>query len=181
MTSLVPGYGNVAAAALGLGSTVSNFIANQRDGFQLSDLGFAALDLGLTGATLIPGAGTAGAVSKFVKGLGKAHRILSPIFITLGLVDGAQGLQNIISGEYDMQDIRSVANGVMAVRGAIGNKMSHKTAKKFADNVEPKKRTSAKVSNSVDARIKSIKENDPENYDKLVEKVVDRALELHPE
>lgn len=181
--TIVPGYGNIAGAVLGLGSTVANTYANQRDGFQFSDIVAAGADAGLTLATLIPGAGSSAALAKLTKGVVKAHKVIAPVFIGFGLVDGYQGLQKILSGEYDMRDVRAVANGLMSIRGIIGSKMSNRAARKYGVELDadgkPKAPKATTTENPIDEFLRNHK--DDKDVVKTKKEIVDKLLKDHPE
>ena len=182
LLSLIPGGGNIAAATIGAGSTGANFYANLRDGFQFTDLLGAGADLLLTGATLIPGAGTSASVAKLTKGITKSYKVLAPIFIGFGLVDGYQGLQNVLSGEYSIQDLRAVANGLMAIRGMVGSKRSNRASRKYGVELDadgrPKAPKTSTSKNPIDEFLDSHKGKD---VDAMKKEIIDKLLKDHPE
>jgi hypothetical protein len=92
--------GDIAGSSLGLLASGTRFGANvSRDGFQLGDLGRFAMDAGLDAVGLLPFVGDAARVAKVTKGIQKVSRVLSPLFIGMGLTAAAGSVDKAIKGE----------------------------------------------------------------------------------
>lgn len=139
----VPVYGNIVGAVAGIGGTAAQFSADvKRDGLDGGDAASAAIGLGLDIATLLPGVGSAAKLSKLSKNLAKIAPIIKGVLLASGSVDGVKGLNNILRGDYSIDDFRSVANGIMAGVG-IGRKVGEINASKMktpaeVESVKPK-------------------------------------------
>ena len=141
--SMVPGVGGIAAAAAGVGGTAAQFSADiKRDGFDVDDAVSAAIGLGLDVATLLPGLGSVAKLSKLSKILAKSAPVIKGVLLSVGAADGIKGLNNILRGDYSIDDFRSVANGLAAGVG-IGRKIGEIKASKMktpsaVETVNPK-------------------------------------------
>lgn len=124
IASFVPGYGTIASAGLGLGSTVGNFTADLADeSVSLgSAFGNAALGLGMDVVGLIPGLGAAGKGSKIVKNLLKVAPKLMTIWGTSTSFAPAMQAFNKLrdkgASEMTVDDWRALSNGLTAAAGA---------------------------------------------------------------
>ena len=113
--TMVPGVGGIAAAAAGVGGTAAQFSADvKRDGLDWGDAGSALVGLGLDVATLLPGVGSAAKLSKIGKSIAKIAPVIKGVLLSVGAIDGVKGLNNILRGDYSIDDFRSVANGLAA-------------------------------------------------------------------
>lgn len=127
----VPVYGNIAGAIAGVGGTAAQFSADvKRDGLDWGDAGHALMGLGFDVATLLPGLGSAAKLGKLSKNIAKIAPIIKGVLLAAGAVNGVKGLNNILSGDYSIDDFRSVANGIMAGVG-IGRKVGEINASKM--------------------------------------------------
>lgn len=117
--SFVPGL-NSAAAAAGLAGTGAAFVADwKRDGFQLGDLGNAALGVAFDGLTLIPGASAYAKSLKITKALKRFGKPLLNIMAMYGASNAAiMAIQKAQSGEeMTLDDWRTAVSGLTAVTG----------------------------------------------------------------
>lgn len=81
----IPGYGTIASAGLGIGSSLANYSAElSRNGFKWGDLGNLAINLGLDTVGLVPGLGSAAKGSKILK---TAAKYLPRILATASLAN----------------------------------------------------------------------------------------------
>lgn len=112
--------GDIAGSSLGLLASGTRFGANvSRDGFQLGDLGRFAMDAGLDAVGLLPFVGDAARVAKVTKGIQKVSRVLSPLFIGMGLTAAAGSVDKAIKGEeFTVQDWSNLAAGFQALTNA---------------------------------------------------------------
>lgn len=124
IASFVPGYGTVASAGLGLGSTIGNFTADLADDSVSlgSAFGNAALGLGMDAVGLIPGLGAAGKGSKIIKNLLKVAPKLMTIWSTSTSFAPAMQAFNKLrdkgASEMTVDDWRALSNGLTAAAGA---------------------------------------------------------------
>jgi hypothetical protein len=93
-------------------------------------------------ATLLPGVGSAAKLSKIGKGIAKMAPVIKGILLSVGAADGIKGLNNILRGDYSIDDFRSVANGLAAGVG-LGRKVGEINASKMktpaeVETVKPK-------------------------------------------
>lgn len=86
-------------------------------------------------ATLLPGVGSAAKLSKIGKGIAKIAPVIKGVLLSVGAVDGIKGLNNILRGDYSIDDFRSVANGLAAGVG-IGRKVGEINASKMKTPAE---------------------------------------------
>lgn len=134
--TMIPGVGGVGAAVAGVGGTAAQFSADvKRDGLDWGDAGSALVGLGLDVATLLPGLGSAAKLSKIGKGIAKIAPVIKGILLSVGAADGIKGLNNILRGDYSIDDFRSVANGLSAGVG-LGRKVGEINASKMKSPAE---------------------------------------------
>lgn len=120
----------------GVGGTAAQFAADvKRDGLDWGDVGYGILGLGLDALALIPG-GAAAKLGKVGKNIKKVAPIIKGLLLTVGAADGVKGLNNILSGDYSIDDFRSVANGLMAAQG-IRRKIGEINASKLKEISTP--------------------------------------------
>lgn len=118
LVAAIPTGGNPVAAALGVGSTATQFISDvKRDGFDLGDLGNAALGLGLDVVSFLPGVGIAGKAAKTARIIKRIKPILTAGFSALGLSAALNSINK--EGEWTLDDYRNI---LMGVQGLIGGK-----------------------------------------------------------
>lgn len=122
IASFAPGYGTVASAGLGVGSTLANFTADMKDGFQWGDLGNLGLGLGMDAVGLIPGFGAAGKGSKILKNLLKvAPKLMTTWSVYTSFAPAMQAftkLRDKGAKEMTVDDWKALANGLTAAAGA---------------------------------------------------------------
>lgn len=122
IASFVPGYGTIASAGLGVGSTLANFGADMKDGFQLRDLGNLGLGLGMDAVGLIPGLGAAGKGSKILKNLLKvAPKLITIWSASTSFAPAMQAFNKLKdkgAKEMTVDDWKALANGLTAAAGA---------------------------------------------------------------
>lgn len=122
IASFVPGYGTIASAGLGVGSTLANFGADMKDGFQLRDLGNLGLGLGMDAVGLIPGLGAAGKGSKILKNLLKvAPKLMTAWSVSTSFAPAMQAFNKLKdkgAKEMTVDDWKALANGLTAAAGA---------------------------------------------------------------
>lgn len=122
IASFVPGYGTIASAGLGVGSTLANFGADMKDGFQLRDLGNLGLGLGTDAVGLIPGLGAAGKGSKILKNLLKvAPKLMTAWSASTSFAPAMQAFNKLKdkgAKEMTVDDWKALANGLTAAAGA---------------------------------------------------------------
>lgn len=114
-----------ASALAGVTSTAANFAADMKDGFDLKDLGNAALNLGLDTVSLVPGLGAATQGSKVAKNLLKwGPRLLALWGATEAYspaVEAFNKLKDKGISSLTTNDIRALANGISAIAsGTVG-------------------------------------------------------------
>ena len=136
----------------------------------------------MTLGTLVPGAGTGASLAKLTKGVVKAHKFLAPLFIGYGLYDGYDGLTKMLSGDFNIQDARAVANGLMALRGIVGNKKSHRTTRKYGVELDsdgkPRKPKVTTKENPLDTFLDNNKGD--KKVEKLKKEIVDNLVKYNP-
>jgi hypothetical protein len=124
IASFVPGYGTVASAGLGLGSTLGNFTADLADeSVGIGDAFLnAGLGVGMDLVGLIPGLGAAGKGSKIVKNLLKLTPKLVTIWSTstsfAPAMQAFTKLKEKGAKEMTVDDWKALANGLTAAAGA---------------------------------------------------------------
>lgn len=103
---------------MGVGSTATQFISDvKRDGFDLGDLGNAALGLGLDVVSFLPGVGIAGKAAKTARIIKRIKPLLTAGFSALGLSAALNSINK--EGEWTLDDYRNI---LMGVQGLIGGK-----------------------------------------------------------
>lgn len=118
LVAAIPTGGNPVAAALGVGSTATQFISDvKRDGFDLDDLENAALGLGLDVVSFLPGVGIAGKAAKTARIIKRIKPLLTAGFSALGLSAALNSINK--EGEWTLDDYRNI---LMGVQGLIGGK-----------------------------------------------------------
>lgn len=118
LVAAIPTGGNPVAAALGVGSTATQFISDvKRDGFDLGDLGNAALGLGLDVVSFLPGVGIAGKAAKTARIIKRIKPLLTAGFSALGLSAALNSINK--EGEWTLDDYKNI---LMGVQGLIGGK-----------------------------------------------------------
>lgn len=118
LVAAIPTGGSPVAAALGVGSTATQFISDvKRDGFDLGDLGNAALGLGLDVVSFLPGVGIAGKAAKTARIIKRIKPLLTAGFSALGLSAALNSINK--EGEWTLDDYRNI---LMGVQGLIGGK-----------------------------------------------------------
>lgn len=120
LIAAIPTGGNPVAGVLGYGSTLAQFGADvSRDGFQIGDLGNLLLGAGLDTVSLLPGIGISGKAAKTAKAIKKAAPVLRKALIAAGAVSAVPAVNNIISGDYNLDDFKKVSIGLLALKGGI--------------------------------------------------------------
>lgn len=120
LIAAIPTGGNPVAGVLGYGSTLAQFGADvSRDGFQMGDLGSLLLGAGLDTISLLPGIGISGKAAKTAKAIKKAAPVLRKALIAAGAVSAVPAVNNIISGDYNLDDFKKVSIGLLALKGGI--------------------------------------------------------------
>ena len=124
--TFVPGVGNFAAVGTGLASTGARLIGDiKQDGFQMRDLGNAAIGGLMDFASVIPGLGTAAKMGKATRVIKSVASPLLKVFTAAGIVNGAQAVSKVINGEkLTSQDLQDILSGLGST--AIGGKMIQK-------------------------------------------------------
>ena len=116
LIAAIPTGGNPVAAALGAGSTASQFISDvKRDGLDIKDIGNAALGLGLDLVSFLPGVGIAGKAAKTARVIKRIKPLLSAGFSAMGLSAALTSLNK--EGEWTLDDYRNILLGVQGLMG----------------------------------------------------------------
>lgn len=123
IASFAPGYGTAASAALGVGSTIGNFIADLAD--ESVGVGSAFLNagagLGMDLVGLVPGLGAAGKGSKIVKNLLKvAPRLITIWSASTSFAPAMQAFNKLKdkgAKEMTVEDWKALSNGLAAAAG----------------------------------------------------------------
>lgn len=116
LVAAIPTGGNPVAAALGAGSTASQFISDvKRDGLDIKDIGNAALGLGLDLVSFLPGVGIAGKAAKTARVIKRIKPLLSAGFSAMGLSAALTSLNK--EGEWTLDDYRNILLGVQGLMG----------------------------------------------------------------
>lgn len=135
LVAAIPTGGNPVAAALGVGSTATQFISDvKRDGFDLGDLGNAALGLGLDAISFLPGVGIAGKAAKTARIIKRIKPLLTAGFSALGLSAALNSINK--EGEWTLDDYRNILMGVQGLIGgkrALDRTVGYKKTGKVAD------------------------------------------------
>lgn len=120
LIAAIPTGGNPVAGVLGYGSTLAQFGADvSRDGFQMGDLGSLLVGAGLDTISLLPGIGISGKAAKTAKAIKKAAPVLKKVLIATGAVNAVPAINNIISGDYNLDDFKKLSMGLLALKGGI--------------------------------------------------------------
>ena len=127
MTGFTP-----ASTITGLVGTGANFIADLEDGFQWSDAGRAAANLGLDVVSLVPGLGIASSGSKVAKNLIKwAPRLLAAWGTAEAYAPAKASLTKAINDgitSLTVEDLRNLSGGIAAITGVgVGAKNTYKS------------------------------------------------------
>lgn len=112
---------SIAAGVTGMAGSTAGFAADiSRDGFQGSDLGQYAINLGLDAVSFLPVIGGAAKSAKVIKGLKKAAPIVNRVMKAAALYGiphaAVESWDAIQSGNFNMRDLRAVVN---AIGGAV--------------------------------------------------------------
>lgn len=161
--SFIPAIGNVLGAGLGVAGTWQTFKGDvNKDGFQLSDLGSAAVNLLMDVGSLIPFAGKAIKATKAFKGIKAASKVIMKLFVLNGITSGYDAIQKVINGEDIGTDeaidilrgLTSTAIGAKMVKNQLGDA---KLSKQLEEEVLKTKNASIKDTPEVTIRGKQIK------------------------
>lgn len=196
LTSLIPGYGNIAGAGLGLVGTGTQFASDvRRDGLDWGDVGRGIAGVSLDVLGLVPIAGSSAKMVKVAKTIQRGANAIGKLFAITGFAAGAASLKNIVSGDFDISDIRNVATGLQSTvgLGRLGRSrydkaklLSEVNAKQIKTSGQPisNKKLSVKIDDKpveveitkADYKAKGItdkysKENNKKLQDLIVEKV----------
>ena len=88
-------------------------------------MGNLVTNAGITTVGLVPVVGTGTGMAKVLKSTKKLEPFIRGGFTALGLYQGLDSLDNILSGDFTTEDLRMFANGVMALRGIYKNRKGH--------------------------------------------------------
>lgn len=165
IASLVPGYGSVAGAGLGLASTGAYFASDvKRDGLDWGDVGSAGLNLVFDAATLLPVIGEGAKVAKIAKRVSSVAHILTPIMSGLGMTAAVNAINKMSNGEKptidDMQALAAGLQGLVGMghmaRQSVGEARLSKEIKNINAGKAPEyaTRLSNKDGNLVDIKLK---------------------------
>lgn len=169
---VAPGKASAIAGTVGTGA---HFIADLEDGFQMSDLKTAALDMGLNLGRLVGIDPKKTKVTKTITKLGNIYKTLAPMFIAWGMYDAFNGIKGIHEGNFSVNNIKSVLNGILTLKNMRTNSKLYKEKK--AEYLARQ----GKNSKGVDKTLESLKSKSAIKYDEVVQKTVDKAVKLHPE
>lgn len=135
LVAAIPTGGNPVAATLGVGSTATQFISDvKRDGLDWSDIGNAALGLGLDAISFLPGVGIAGKAAKTARIIKRIKPLLTAGFSALGLSAALNSINK--EGEWTLDDYRNILMGVQGLIGgkrALDRTVGYKKTGKVAD------------------------------------------------
>lgn len=152
--SFVPGAGNIAGVATGVGASTAKFVGDiKQDGFQGKDLGGYAVNLVLDAASILPIVGTgakAAKAAKVIKSVGK------PLIKALSLYGASApvitAVTKIANGEkYTSADL------VQAIQGIGSGIISGKMLKDSIGNAKLAKKVATKAADTVNARLNATK------------------------
>lgn len=119
--AFIPGYGTVASAIAGLGSTGANLYADISDdsvsGLQAA--GNAGFGLLMDVVGLIPGAGATGKAAKIVRVLTPVSKLAMGTLQAYGMMHSADAFNKLMSNPSDMSadDWRNLVTGLQAISG----------------------------------------------------------------
>lgn len=119
--AFIPGYGTVASGVLGIGSTLTNTVADIADesmsGWDVA--GNALYGLGMDVVGLIPGMGATVKAAKIVRVLKPVSKLAMRTLQTYGMVHSADAFNKLMSNPSDMSadDWRNLVTGLQALSG----------------------------------------------------------------
>lgn len=119
--AFIPGYGTVASGVLGIGSTLTNIVADIADesmsGWDVA--GNALYGLGMDVVGLIPGMGATGKAAKIVRVLKPVSKLAMRTLQAYGMVHSADAFNKLMSNPSDMSadDWRNLVTGLQAISG----------------------------------------------------------------
>lgn len=165
IASLVPGYGSIAGATLGLGSTGAYLASDiKRDGLDWGDVGSAGINLVFDAATLLPVIGEGAKAAKIAKRVSSVAHILTPIMSGLGMTAAVNAINKMSNGEKptidDMQALAAGLQGLVGMghmaRQSVGEARLSKEIKNINAGKAPEyaTRLSNKDGNLVDIKLK---------------------------
>lgn len=121
IASFVPGYGTAASGALGVGSTVANFVADMGDGFQSKDLLNAGTGLVMDAIGVVPGFGAASKGNKILKNILKiSPKLIAAWSASAAFTPALQAftkLKDKGAKEMTVDDWKALANGLTTTAG----------------------------------------------------------------
>ena len=185
--SFAPGVGNVAGAAVGLGSTATRLVADiKKDGFQAKDAwnaaGGALLDL----ATIIPGLGTGAKTAKAVKAIKAAATPIMKVLSLAGAAQGVAAMGKVIRGEeLTSEDLTAIISGLgsTAIAGkqlkdSIGNAKLAKEleAKSLAGQTTISKPTAEIGGKKMEIEVKALEGKTMNQVEEMLKKKVQAEL-----
>ena len=136
IAAFAPGYGTAGAAALGIGSTVGNLVADISDpgvstGQVLGGLAFnAAMDV----VSLLPGLNLTGTAAKLAKTLGKTVPKIVAYGMAIGMApDMIKSIQKLgdPKAKFTAEDLRNISYGLSAISGTSRMGAAARNRKKF--------------------------------------------------
>lgn len=119
--AFIPGYGTAASGVLGIGSTLTNIVADIADesmsGWDVA--GNALYGLGMDVVGLIPGMGATGKAAKIVRVLKPVSKLAMRTLQAYGMVHSADAFNKLMSNPSDMSadDWRNLVTGLQAISG----------------------------------------------------------------
>ena len=119
--AFIPGYGTVASGVLGIGSTLTNIVADIADesmsGWDVA--GNALYGLGMDVVGLIPGMGATGKAAKIVRVLKPVSKLAMRTLQAYGMMHSADAFNKLMSNPSDMSadDWRNLVTGLQAISG----------------------------------------------------------------
>lgn len=117
LITAIPTGGNPLAAGLGYASTLAQFGSDvSRDGFDIGDAGNLILGLGLDTVSLLPGIGISGKMAKTAKVVKKSAGLLKKVFTAAGATRAVGAVENIASGNGDLDDWKALSTGLFAFK-----------------------------------------------------------------
>lgn len=117
LIAAIPTGGNPLAAGLGYASTLAQFGSDvSRDGFDIGDAGNLILGLGLDTISLLPGIGISGKMAKTAKVVKKSAGLLKKAFTAAGATRAVGAVENIASGNGDLDDWKALSTGLFAFK-----------------------------------------------------------------
>lgn len=136
LAAFAPGYGTAAAAALGIGSTGANLLADIQDpGVSVGQLlGGLAFNAGMDVISLIPGLNISGTAGKLAKTLGKTlPKIVAGCFAIGMAPDAIASIQKLSDpkAKFTAEDLRNISYGLSALAGGSRMAAGVRNKKKF--------------------------------------------------